>query len=242
MRGRILELVGQHVGIWINERFAVVGEDSRGTKRHPADLAESAVNVLENPSMIIRRIQPDGRTGQRVVIPGVHPDDAHRYMLYLFKATYGRYRPAEMTDKPEEWRFWDLSQPEVVRDIIQRHQQRVEALYANPEYHAEFESLARLTRESETLMKTKFREPEPVSVDEKDFVSYDTLMTSSLRLNDDLYKNSQATYHLLKALTNAVSRQYELDTNTARRLVSEVSARHYQEKYGPGQPSDDQRL
>lgn len=157
-------------------------------------------------------------------------DDPYKVLLHLFRIDYQR-RFALERGNSANWRYWDLSNPEIVQGILTRHQALVEEVYTNPSFRSEFVSLAKLWNNRKTLEQARYREPEPTPDRQThfDFLTYEEMVTVSNKLFDNEY--SRSINVLLHSLNNAFSVRYKLDTEEARRLVFDVIERHLRETY-----------
>ena len=151
---------------------------------------------------------------------------AHKFLLFLFKAAYQR-RAA--LGNPANWRYWNLSSPDVIQDIRTRHQQAFEQVYANPSFRSEFASIAKLWYERRMLQQAKRQESIPEPDNHFTFLSYDEMLTESIKAFSD--KQMQGIRLLSHSLEKALSVQYGFDADEVKRVIDDVIKRHLRDTY-----------
>ena len=147
-------------------------------------------------------------------------------LLYLFKVVYQRH---VSLGNPADWRYWDLSNPEVVQNIRARHRAFVEEIYADAGFRSEFTHMAKLWHERTTRWNAKRAEPTPERQTRFPFISYDEVITESMQVLTD--KQTHGLNLLRQSLVKALFRRYGLNTEEARRVIFEVMERHLQDTY-----------
>jgi hypothetical protein len=153
-------------------------------------------------------------------------EKAYTFLLYLLKTAY--QRQAALKD-PTDWRYWDLSNPEVVQNIQTRHQEAVEAVYANPSYRSEFASIAKLWHERYESRKPKSQEPVPERQTHFTYMSYEEMISESINVFND--KQTFGIDVLRHSLEKALAKQYLVNKEEANRVIWEVIERHLRETY-----------
>ncbi|QJW90216.1 hypothetical protein HNV11_12940 [Spirosoma taeanense] len=160
-------------------------------------------------------------------------DQSYGLLLDLFKMAYQRCYSLESGGLTSWW-YQDLSNSETVQQILTRHHELIDEIYNNPGFRSEFASLAKLWYQEHHGRKAKLAEPEPVPAVQThfDFVTYNEMITGFLE--NTIYKNSRAIWLLSDSLAKALSKQYKLEKEQARRLVWEVVERHLRKTYNTG--------
>ena len=151
---------------------------------------------------------------------------AYKFLLFLFKAAYQR---RSVLGNPANWRYWNLSSPNVIQDIRTRHQEALEQVYANSSFRSEFACIAKLWHERRTLQQAKRQEPAPEPDNHFTFLSYDEMLTESIKTFTD--KQMQGVRLLSHSLEKALSLQYGFDADEVRRVIDDVVERHLRETY-----------
>lgn len=157
-------------------------------------------------------------------------EQGYRLLLTLFKLVYQRHFASEK-ENFTNWRYRDLSSPEVVQAILTSHRKLVEDVYNHPSFRSEFVSIAKLWYENDrknlASMKEADATPEPQTHFE--FVSYDEMVSEEISLFDD--KRIHSLVALRRSVEKALAQRYGLDDEQAMRLVLEVIERHLRETY-----------
>ncbi|SOD81533.1 DUF5958 family protein [Spirosoma fluviale] len=156
------------------------------------------------------------------------PEEENNYifLLYLFKTTYQRHYQLKKQD-PENWRYQDLSNPEIVQNILKTHQNLVETIYSDPSYRSEFLSLAKLWNDRFNFRDPNYLKPTPEHANQ--YMNYDDLVTAYI--NTFSIKNMRSIGILRNSLEKALSRQYKVDAQQVERLISEITERYLRENY-----------
>lgn len=158
-------------------------------------------------------------------------DQSYTLMLNLLKAAYKR---RFLLGDPANWRYWDLSNPEVVQDVLTRHQALVEEVYTDPGFRSEFASIAKLWHEHNASLRARRKEPElaPERQTHFHFLSYDEMISESIKLFDD--KTGHAIGVLRHSVEKALAVRYGLASDDAIRVVLNVIERHLRDTYNTG--------
>ncbi|GAA4462853.1 hypothetical protein GCM10023189_40090 [Nibrella saemangeumensis] len=152
-------------------------------------------------------------------------EKTYRLLLRLFKAYYQRRKAMNM-ETPDNWRYWDLSQPETVEELIKAHQNLVEDVYRNPEFRSDFLRLARLEYDHKQSEQARRQQPVPAQKTRHRFATYDEVLTEFVRAS-----NYQAItrYLLYDSLQKALRERYGLTADKSMKILKEVVNRHMQE-------------
>lgn len=150
----------------------------------------------------------------------------YRYLLYLFKVMYQRLI-GEKNEEAANWWLWDLSNQAMAETVLTQHQERIDNVYGDLGFQAEFVCMAKLWFDRYT--KNKASEATPTYFH---FLTYDEILTE--------YSQSWATISrhpiglLITAVQNALAKKYRLTALEANRLLMAVLERHFRVKYNTG--------
>lgn len=158
-------------------------------------------------------------------------EEPYKLVLYLFKAAYQRRFKLEK-ENPANWRYWDLSRPEIVKSILTRHKELIEEVYNTPSFRSEFVCIAKLWHDSRLLQQTKEPEPAQESLNQFNFLTYDELVANSIKLYTDKYCRGISV--LLHSVGKALAAKYGLDKEQTIRLEMAIIERHLRETYNTG--------
>lgn len=211
-------------------RFLDMNSYVRELKPIDADM-EQAMTDSSLTDADIAGVFPKSKQFRIAIHPKIRFSDvdygnAYKLLLYLFRIAYQR---RFTLGNPANWRYWDLSNPDVVQDIRTRHQEAFEQVYANPSFRSEFASIAKLWHERNTLRTAKPQEPASESQNRFTFLSYDEMITESIRVFAD--KRTRGIGLLRHSLEKALSVQYGFDADEVRRVIVEVVERHLRDTY-----------
>ncbi len=159
------------------------------------------------------------------------PEKDYKFILYLIKTAYQRRLELKRTKHPKWW-YWDLSNSEIVQDILTTHRELAEKIYNNPSFRGEFISLAKLWNDRNIDSEAYIQNPSPERQTHFHFITYDEMMTYHLSTLNE--KRTRSITALRNALENGLSITYALDSDQVQRLTSEVMERHLQETYNKG--------
>ena len=192
-------------------------------------LADSSLGATYTPCVILTqgmfRLKLDPGLSE-----GEH-ENHYTFLLYLFKTAYQRRFVLEKGN-PHKWWFMDLLSPEIVQDILTRHQSLIVDVYDAPSFRSEFISLAKLWYNSKLEKEARYQQPAPVHETHFDFVTYDEIVTNAIEMYDN--KTMRSIALLWTSVGKALALRYGLTSEQARRLVLDVIERHIQETYGTG--------
>ncbi len=153
-------------------------------------------------------------------------DKSYQVLLYLFKTDYQR-RFALEKENPTSWRYWDLSNPEIIQSILTTHRELVEQVYNVATFRSEFACLAKRWYEDLYLSQYQAQEPEPEPQIHSTFQTYDEVLNASV-FTDQIARSLGL---VRQALANALSIRYKLNAEQVNRLIVDVTMRHLQETY-----------
>ena len=209
----------------------------RQLKPIDADLDQVIANTLSTDTDIADAVLKayQSKLGSRRITRMVEGkfEQSYTLMLDLFKTAYQR-RFALKKEKPDNWRYWNLSNPDVVQDIQIRHQALINDVYADPGFRSEFATIAKLWHEHGTLLLGRQKEPEPAPERQTHFhfLSYDDMISESVKQFDD--KNGHAIAVLRQSVEKALAIRHGLASGEAKRLVLDVIERHLRNTYNIG--------
>ncbi|GAB4040557.1 DUF5958 family protein [Spirosoma gilvum] len=163
-------------------------------------------------------------------MPGDNSDSLIILLLYLFRIAYQR-QYALQRGKPDDWWYWDLSNPETVQAILVKHQTAIDEVYATPSFRMEFVTLAKLWYQSYGSPVVEDAEPEPVEGKEGRpiFLSYDEVVSTSIP--HVVRQLSVGLSLLMNSLTKACSIKYRVRSEQARKIVLAVLEKYLAETY-----------
>lgn len=192
---------------------------------------------LENPEVMYNYLnfgRLTASTKRSILIPHTsNPpngrlDRAYEVLLALFKIGYQR-RFALENSNSNAWQYRNLSDPEVVKSIMDQHRSLVEQVYANSGYRSEFACLAKSWRDDKLSRQQQASEPTDAPQTHFDFMTYDEMVTNLLAQFDN--KNARGLSMLRHSLAQALVKQYGLSPSQANRLVFDVIERHLLDTY-----------
>lgn len=158
-------------------------------------------------------------------------DQSYTLLLNLFKTAYQR---GFTLGNPANWRYWDLSNPDVVQDIRTRQQALINEVYAAPSFRSEFTSIAKLWHEHGTSLQTRQKKPDPAPERQTHFhfLSYDEMISESIKVVND--KTIHGIRVLLHSMEKALAVRYGLASDDAKRVALAVIERHLRDTYNVG--------
>ena len=155
-------------------------------------------------------------------------EKTYTLLLTLFKTAYQR-RYASEKENPAKWWYWDLSNKAIVQSILTSHQELVQAVYDTPGFRSEFASIAKLWHDRKASAHAKLPEPNSLIQTSFNFLTYDEMVTYSIKVFEDNYLRGITL--LSNSVEKALSARYGLAADEARRVVLDVTNRHFQDKY-----------
>ncbi|UFH52828.1 DUF5958 family protein [Spirosoma sp. KNUC1025] len=191
-------------------------------------LTESAI-----PDVVLKHYRKNIGIRWMNTLPDNEIELGYRLLLALFKLSYQRHFGLEKENNGN-WRYRDLSSATTVQEILTSYRALVEDVYNNSSFRSEFVSIAKLCHAIDQLNQSRMQEPETDLEPQTHvkFVNHADIATDISRVFDD--KDGYSYAILRRSVEKALARQYELDADLTRRLVSEVIDRHLQETYGTG--------
>ena len=191
-------------------------------------IAESSLTHSAIPDVILKNYRSKTSIGYMTRLHKDELNQGYALLLHLFKIVY--QRRFTLADPPN-WRYWDLSNPEIVQTIRTKHLALVEEVYTNPGFRSEFASIAKFFYEQYELKPAGHQEPEPAPETQTHFtyLSYDEVVTTFINAFDN--KRAYGISLLRDSLTKALSKQYGVDADQANRVVLEVIERHLRDTY-----------
>ena len=159
------------------------------------------------------------------------PEKDYKFLLHLFKTAYQRHLALEK-DNSDDWHYWDLSDSQIVQDILTINQKRIEEVYSDAGFRNEFATIAKLKHADRLAIEASNKEPSPEIQTRFTFLTYDEVMEKSdCEIGN---KNSYSIGLLGGALEKALIKRYKLTPKQIRRLIWDVVERHLQETYKSG--------
>jgi hypothetical protein len=204
-------------------------------KSTPADIEQATAEGSFDPGYT-PCVKPNGAS--TFTVPEGDMAQDYKFLLHVFKAIYQRCFDQNKEDTTTWW-YQDLSDADVVRGILARHEALVEELYNSPGYRSEFRSLAKLQHEHQLWRETNHRKRPSETIPRGHFATYDDLIneTISMDINGGLDKYLKPKEILHGSLVKALTRSYRLNQRHVTRVVSDVFERYYRDIY----PTDIQR-
>lgn len=189
-------------------------------------LADSSLTTADLAAVLVKDDQLTFAIRSRIDLREIDYEKAYAFLLYLFKVVYQR---RATLGNPADWRYWNLSSAEVVQDILTKHQALVEEVYGDASYRSEFVHMAKLWYERTTRLKAKHTEPVPEQQTRFAFISYDEMITESIKAFMD--KQLHGVSVLSHSLEKALLKRYGFETEEIKRIILDVIERHLRDTY-----------